>query len=89
MPASDDHAALIALELHHCIEQEDTMRNVGPIDRALRFVLGVALLTLAFTGPRTLWGALGLIPLVTAMLGWCPLYTLLGISTRPRTPGTP
>jgi hypothetical protein len=60
------------------------MRNIGPIDRAIRVVVGIVLLSLAFTGPQTAWGALGFIPLITAMVGWCPLYSLLGISTRRR-----
>lgn len=58
--------------------------NVGPTDRALRAVLGLAVLALAFVGPRTPWGYLGLIPLLTAVVGFCPLYALLGISTRAR-----
>ena len=58
-------------------------RNVGIIDRALRVVLGLALLSLVFTGPRTPWGWIGLIPLATGLIGTCPLYTLLGLSTCP------
>lgn len=58
-------------------------QNVGPIDRVARVVLGALLLSLAFAGPRTAWGYLGLIPLVTGMLGTCPLYSLLGIGTSP------
>jgi len=61
-------------------------QNVGPIDRVLRVVLGAVLLTLAFAGPKTAWGYLGLIPLVTGMLGSCPLYSILGISTGPARP---
>jgi hypothetical protein len=58
-------------------------RNVGTVDRALRFALGIALLALAFTGPKTAWGYLGFIPLLTATIGSCPLYTLFGFSTCP------
>ena len=58
-------------------------QNVGTADRAIRVVLGVALLALVFVGPRTPWGLVGLIPLTTALLGRCPLYALLGISTCP------
>lgn len=56
-------------------------KNEGSIDRAFRALLGVALIALVFVGPQTPWGWLGLIPLTTAALGWCPLYALLGIST--------
>ena len=56
--------------------------NEGALDRILRVVGGVAILALAFVGPKTAWGYLGLIPLVTGMVGFCPLYALLGLSTR-------
>lgn len=58
-------------------------KNVGGADRALRLVLGLCLLALTVIGPKTAWGFLGVIPLVTALAGTCPLYTLLGISTCP------
>lgn len=58
-------------------------RNEGTVDRVLRVVVGLAILSLVFVGPQTLWGLLGLIPLTTALLGSCPAYTLLGISTCP------
>ena len=56
--------------------------NIGTGDRVLRAVLGVAAIALVFSGPRTPWGYLGFIPLFTAALGYCPLYALLGLSTR-------
>jgi hypothetical protein len=56
-------------------------QNVGGIDRALRALVGLGLIALVFVGPKTAWGWLGLIPLGTALLGWCPPYALLGIST--------
>ncbi|MBK9030394.1 MAG: DUF2892 domain-containing protein [Myxococcales bacterium] len=58
-------------------------RNEHRIDRALRLIVGVVLLALVFVGPKTLWGLIGLVPLVTGLLGSCPAYTLLGISTCP------
>jgi len=58
-----------------------TTRNVGNTDRLLRIVLGVFLLSLVFFGPKTPWGWIGLIPLITALVGWCPAYTLLGINS--------
>lgn len=58
--------------------------NVGSPDRAVRVLLGIAILSLAFTGPRTPWGYLGLLPLLTAAVNFCPLYAVLGMSTRRR-----
>lgn len=55
--------------------------NEGSIDRALRIVIGIVLLSLVFVGPHTALGWIGLVPLLTGALGSCPLYSLLGIST--------
>ena len=58
--------------------------NEGSLDRVLRVlrvVLGVGLLALVFVGPQTAWGWLGVVPLVTGLVGSCPLYTLFGLST--------
>ena len=55
--------------------------NEGPIDRALRVILGVAILSLVFVGPRSGWGYLGFLPIVTGLFGNCPLYTAFGFST--------
>ncbi len=57
--------------------------NVGTVDRILRIVVGLGLLALVFVGPQTPWGWIGLIPLATAFIGFCPAYTLLGIRTCP------
>lgn len=56
-------------------------RNEHVIDRAVRVVLGLGLLAIAFVGPATPWGFLGVVPLATGLLGSCPLYTLFGIGT--------
>jgi hypothetical protein len=56
-------------------------KNEHSIDRVLRVVLGLGLLGLTFVGPHTALGYLGLIPLVTGLVGSCPLYSLLGFST--------
>jgi hypothetical protein len=61
--------------------------NEGTLDRALRVGLGVALLALVFVGPRSAWGLVGLIPLITGVVGFCPLYRLLGVSTCPARSG--
>jgi hypothetical protein len=55
--------------------------NEHPIERGLRVLLGIGVLSLAFVGPRTPWGYLGIVPLLTGLSGTCPLYTVLGIST--------
>jgi hypothetical protein len=56
-------------------------KNVGSIDKALRIVAGIVLLALVFVGPQTPWGWIGVVPLLTALIGWCPAYKLLGLST--------
>ena len=55
--------------------------NEHVIERFLRVAVGIGVLSLAFVGPKTSWGFLGLVPLATGLLGSCPLYTLFGIST--------
>ena len=55
--------------------------NIGAVDRVIRAVLGIGLLSLVFIGPHTPWGWVGLIPLTTAAIGWCPAYTLFGLKT--------
>lgn len=55
--------------------------NEGSLDRVLRVLLGAVLLSLVFVGPQTVWGMLGLIPLVTGIFGFCPIYKLVGINT--------
>jgi len=57
--------------------------NIGTLDRLLRVVVGLALLSLVFVGPQTLWGLIGIVPLATALFGYCPAYALLGISSCP------
>ncbi|CAK0739730.1 DUF2892 domain-containing protein [Gammaproteobacteria bacterium] len=56
-------------------------KNIGSIDRILRIVAGIILIALVFVGPQTPWGWIGVVPFVTALLSWCPLYTLLHIKT--------
>ncbi len=55
-------------------------KNVGSVDRLLRLVLGVAIIVLGFLY-QSWWGAVGIVPILTAGIGWCPPYALLGIST--------
>lgn len=62
------------------------MMNEGMLDRTIRVVLGIVLLSLVFLGPRTLWGLVGLVPLLTGLFGFCPLYRVLGLRTRAAEP---
>ncbi len=57
--------------------------NEGAIDRLLRVIVGIAILSLTIVGPRTLWGLAGVVPLLTGLVGYCPLYSILGINTCP------
>jgi len=56
-------------------------KNVGSLDRGLRIVAGLALIGLAATGNVGVWGWLGIVPLATGLVGWCPPYAMLGLST--------
>lgn len=56
-------------------------KNVGGIDRILRIVAGLALIGLTLTGVIGLWGWIGVVPLATAAIGWCPAYLPFGIKT--------
>lgn len=55
--------------------------NEGNSDRTMRVVFGLLLVSLVFVGPQTPWGWLGLIPIATGLIGFCPLYAVLGINT--------
>jgi hypothetical protein len=61
------------------------VRNVGGIDRGLRILVGIGLLSLVFTleGGLRWVGLIGLVPILTSLAGYCPLYTVLGLSTCP------
>lgn len=56
-------------------------QNIHNIERGVRVVAGLAIISLVFIGPQTPWGWLGVIPLATGLIGWCPPYALFGIST--------
>jgi hypothetical protein len=59
------------------------MTNEGTLDRGIRIVLGLALLSLTVVGPKSMLGLIGIVPLVTGAIGFCPLYKVLGLSTCP------
>ena len=60
------------------------IQDVGNIDRILRIVAGLILLSLIFIGPKTWWGLLGIVPLATAFMRTCPAYSILGVNTCER-----
>ena len=63
-------------------QRSNTMtQNVGGIDRILRITIGLALIAAAATGTVGWWGYLGVVPLLTGLMGWCPPYALLGFNT--------
>ncbi len=55
--------------------------NIGNIERVIRIVAGLVVLSLAFVGPQSPWAYLGIVPVMTGIIGWCPPYAMLGIST--------
>ena len=57
------------------------MNNVGGVDKGIRIALGLVLIALVFTGPQTPWGWIGIVPLATGLMGFCPLYKLIGLNT--------
>jgi hypothetical protein len=65
----------------HWLEERVTKPNIGRIVRIVRIVAGVGVLSLAFLGPRSPWAYLGLLPLLSGLIGWCPPYALFGINT--------
>jgi len=61
--------------------------NVGGIDRIARIIIGLVLIALAATGTVGVWGWIGVVPLLTGLIRWCPLYPLLGVSSCPLKKG--
>lgn len=55
--------------------------NMGSLDRIIRIVVGLGIMSLAVIGPQTPWAWLGVLPLLTGIIGWCPPYALFGINT--------
>jgi hypothetical protein len=58
--------------------------NIGNADRIARIVVGLLLIALAASGTVGVWGYLGIVPLATGLVNWCPIYRILGIDTRRR-----
>lgn len=63
------------------IKEHAMKKNIGSTDMIIRLVLGLFIVSLIFWGPKTLWGLIGLVPIITGLIGYCPLYPLLGINT--------
>jgi hypothetical protein len=65
-------------------------KNQSTLDRGLRIAVGLGLLSLTVIGPQSAWGLVGLLPLVTGITGYCPAYSVLGVSTcpSPKAPAT-
>lgn len=59
--------------------------NIGSVDKIFRIILGLAIIILGFVF-QSWWGVIGLVPMVTAFLGFCPAYSLLGVSTKTKVP---
>jgi hypothetical protein len=59
------------------------MTNEGTLDRVIRVVIGLGLLSLTVLGPKSMYGLIGLVPLATGVVGFCPLYKLVGLNTCP------
>ena len=57
-------------------------KNIGTADRWIRIIVGVVLIALAITGSIGAWGWIGIIPLATALINFCPLYRLIGFSSK-------
>lgn len=57
--------------------------NVGGIDKVLRIVVGAGLIGATVAGALPVWGYIGVVPLATGLMGWCPAYTLFGMNTCP------
>lgn len=69
-------------------EEAGMKSNMGSVDRTIRLVLGLAIIV-AGVVTKSWWGAIGLLPLLTAAVGWCPGYLPFGISTRAKPAATP
>jgi len=57
-------------------------QNLSTLDRLIRIMIGLGIISLAFVGPQSAWGWFGLFFIASGLVSWCPLYNLLGVSTR-------
>ncbi len=63
------------------------MKNMGTVDKSIRIIVGLALIIWAVMG-GPIWAWIGLLPLATAIMGWCPAYSLIGVSTQGKSEKT-
>ncbi len=72
--------------MHSAFMREIFLINEGIVDRSIRIAAGLLLIALAFTGPKTPWGYIGFLPLITGAIGWCPAYVPFRFTTcgKPR-----
>ena len=61
--------------------------NIGSMEKVIRIVGGIVLIALAYTETLGMWAYIGVIPLVTGLMGWCPIWSLLKINTRKESAG--
>lgn len=73
----------VAIQKAILIKGVSMKMNEGKIDRIFRTVIGLGLLSLVYIGPQTPWGFVGLVPLLTGLFGFCPLYKVFGFDTCP------
>ncbi|MFC1859510.1 DUF2892 domain-containing protein [Thermodesulfobacteriota bacterium] len=71
----------VLLKIHITTGGAAMKQNIHNVERIIRVVLGLIILSLVFVGPKSLWGLIGILPIMTGLIGWCPPYQLLGIST--------
>jgi Inner membrane protein YgaP-like, transmembrane domain len=55
--------------------------NIGGVERVIRVIAGAGIVSMAFIGPHSPWAYLGLVPLLTGLVGWCPPYAIFGVNT--------
>jgi hypothetical protein len=64
-------------------KEHNMQTNVGGIDKILRIVAGLILIALGIMGIGAPWTFIGIVPLATGLMGWCPAYKLIGVNTCP------
>jgi hypothetical protein len=62
-------------------EEKKMKKNIASTERIIRIIAGIMIISLAFVGPKSAWAYLGIVPLATGLIGWCPPYALFGFSS--------